>query len=548
LRNFLLIWSIESKEMKRVSHNLGLFLCCTFFGIAPSLKAQDYDIFLSRNYDYKFQSHLNKQDVSFHTSIKPLNINDIKKGTVDYEYGTPFKRFNKKAEQKPKIQLGIYPLIEISGTAVADIVDTCAYNFGIGAAGMLRVGEQLNGRIEFTGSRFQYPEYLKNEVERTLVGTDGQLWHQENTGYHSTNLNGFLDYKPGQVFNFRVGHGRNFIGEGYRSMMLSDNAGNYSYGRITADIWRFKYMVLYAHLKDVGASKSRNFQDFDNKFATVHYLSWNITKWFNLGFFESVVWPGRDTLLDRGYDPNYLNPIIFMRPVEYSTGSSDNSLLGVALNFKPKNGWTIYSQLVLDEFLLSELQADAKDFVRPDPARRSGWWANKYAIQLGVKAHNIFGVTGLGVQSEFNIARPFTYSHGNSVQNYGHLNRALAHPLGSNFYESVSFMSYQRGNSLIEGKMQFFQQGQSTDSTNFGEDVFQPYRSRNSEYGHYTGQGVSRTIAAAGVSYNYIIVPGSNLRLFADFTIRNQKWVTNRTDIFLSIGIRSSITNRYSDI
>ena len=31
----------------------------------------------------------------------------------------------KKAEQKPKIQLGIYPLIEISGTAVADIVDTC---------------------------------------------------------------------------------------------------------------------------------------------------------------------------------------------------------------------------------------------------------------------------------------------------------------------------------------------------------------------------------------------------------------------------------------
>ena len=522
-------------------------MCFTIIVLGQSLLAQDYEVFLSRNYDYKFQAHLNKQDVSFHSSIKPLNISDIKKGKVEYEWGVPFKKFN-NPEEKTKVRVGFYPLVELSGTAVSDIVDTFAFNLGVGAAAVVQAGEKFNARIEFTGSRFQYPHYLKREVERTQVGSDGQLWHQENNGYHSTNLNGFIDYRPGQVFNFRIGHGRNFIGEGYRSMMLSDNAGNYSFGLLTADIWRLKYMVLYAHLKNVGINQGRNYQKLDNKFTTVHYLSWNINKWFNLGFFESVVWPSNDTLLDRGYDPNYLNPVIFMRPVEFSTGSSDNSLLGIALNFKPKNGWTIYSQFVLDEFLLSQLQADAKDLVKSDPSRRSGWWANKYAVQLGVKAHNIFGVSGLGIQSEFNLARPFIYSHGNSLQNYGHLNRSLGHPLGSNFYESISFVSYQFGNSLIEGKLQFFQQGHSTDSTNFGEDVFQAYSSRSSEYGHYTGQGISRTISAIGVSYNYIIVPESNLRLFADFTIRNQNWISKRTDIFLSIGIRSSITNRYSDI
>ena len=548
--NFLHIWFIESKKMKRLNHSLRFFSCCLSLIFSHSAVAQNHEVFLSRNYDYKFQSYLNKQDVSFHSSIKPLNNYDIKKRKVEYEFGVPFKGFNSKEVEghKSKVQVRFFPLIEISGTAVSDVVDTFAYNMGIGAAAVVQAGEKFNARVEFTGSKFQYPDYLKREVESTSVGANGQLWHQESNGYHSTNLNGFLDYRPGEVFDFRIGHGRNFIGEGYRSMMLSDNAGNYSYGRITADIWRLKYMVLYAHLKDQGTNKGHKYQDFDNKFTTVHYLSWNINKWFNLGFFESVVWPGRDTLLDRGYDPNYLNPVIFMRPVEYSTGSSDNSLLGIALNFKPKNGWTIYSQLVLDEFLLSELQADVKDLVKPDPARISGWWANKYAFQLGVKAHNIFGVSGLGVQSEFNLVRPFTYSHGNSVQNFGHLNRSLAHPLGSNFYESISFISYQFGNSLLEVKTQFFQQGHSTDSTNFGEDIFQTYRSRSREYGHYTGQGIARTISAFGVGYNYIIVPESNLRLFADFTIRNQNWITKRTDIFLSVGIRSSITNRYSDI
>lgn len=506
------------------------------------------EIFLARNYDYKFQAYLNRQDVSLHSAIKPFTKKDLKKEPIKYQYGFPAQKLNHVENEDHRVRLGFYPLIEATGSVVSDVVDTFQTNLGIGAAGLFTAGEIVDGRVEFTASRFQVPAYLKNGVETSFITPDGQLWHQKNNGYHTTNFNGFLDFHPGSVFQFRVGHGRNFIGEGYRSMMLSDNAGNYSYGRITADIWRLKYMVLYAHLKDIGTNPSRNYQLNESKFSTIHYLSWNINKWFNLGFFESVVWPGRDTLVERGYDPNYLNPIIFMRPVEFSTGSSDNSLLGMAFNFKPTVGFMLYSQFVLDEFLFSELTADAKDILATDPGRQSGWWANKYAIQLGAKAHNIFGFEGLGVQTEVNITRPFTYSHGNSSQNYGHLNRSLAHPLGANFVESVSILSYQYENTLIEGKLQYFQQGHSTDSTNFGEDIFQPYRSRSSEYGHYTGQGRLRTVLAAGVTFNHIIVPETNLRIFGDFTIRNQKIGSSRTDIFLTVGIRSSITNRYSDI
>ncbi len=491
---------------------------------------------------------MSKQSLYNHSSIKPLTTNDIKDTSIEYEFGSPFKKLNEASGQNHKVQLGFYPIAEIAAKVISDVIDTTVFDLGIGAAGVLRVGESFNGRIEFSASRFQYPLYVESEVRRSAIGADGQLYHQYNKGYHSTNLNGFLDYKPGEVFSFRAGHGRNFIGEGYRSMMLSDNAGNYSYGRITADVWRMKYMVLYAHLKDMGNSASRNYMNLESKFATIHYLSWNITKKFNLGFFESVVWPGRDTLIDRGMDVNYLNPVIFMRPVEYSTGSSDNSLLGMSFNYKPKDNRVFYSQFVLDEFLLDELVADAKDLVKPDVARQSGWWANKYAIQLGLKTFDLFGLKGIGFQTEMNLARPFTYSHGNSKQNYGHLNRALAHPLEANFVESISFLSYSNNNSLAELKFQYYQQGLSTDSTNFGEDIFKPYQSRRSEYGNYLGQGVNRTITAIGLTYNYILVPETNLRLFGDFTIRNQKSKVTRTDIFLSVGIRSNITNRYTDI
>ena len=46
----------------------------------------------------------------------------------------------------------------------------------------------------------------------------------------------------------------------------------------------------------------------------------------------------------------YLNPIIFLRPVEYSLNSSDNALMGLNWKFKSTNNSHIYGQFVIDEF------------------------------------------------------------------------------------------------------------------------------------------------------------------------------------------------------
>lgn len=69
-----------------------------------------------------------------------------------------------------------------------------------------------------------------------------------------------------------------------------------------------------------------------------------------------------------------------------------------------------------------------------------GWWANKWALQLGVKYIDI--IPNLDAQLEFNMARPFTYTHSEDV-NYSHYNQPLAHPLGASFYEVMLNVRYQ---------------------------------------------------------------------------------------------------------
>ncbi|MBK9418874.1 MAG: hypothetical protein IPN62_16725 [Flavobacteriales bacterium] len=91
----------------------------------------------------------------------------------------------------------------------------------------------------------------------------------------------------------------------------------------------------------------------------------------NLGIFEAIVWSAGDSLYPRGFDVQYLNPVIFYRPVEFAIGSPDNALLGGALNVRAGRSTTLYLQVMLDEFLLEQVRSG------------NGWYANKQAVQGG---------------------------------------------------------------------------------------------------------------------------------------------------------------------
>jgi hypothetical protein len=348
-----------------------------------------------------------------------------------------------------------------------------------------------------------------------------------NSGHH---YEFYGTYNPNKYFEITAGRGSHFWGDGYRSLILSDNAAAYPFVRINSSFWNVKYTNLYAMHKD------DTFGERQNKYSTSHQLSWNILRNLNFSVFESVIWSGQDSLVSRGFDVNYLNPIIFYRPIEYLQGSSDNVLLGASLKYVIEEEHVFYSQFVLDEFLLSEIRA------------KRGWWANKYSLQIGYKGYNFLGIQNLSVQGEWNMARPFMYAHKTSLLNHGHEDQSLAHPLGANFQEALGRIRYQKDKWYFEAKVIYQDRGADFNSVSNGGNIFRSYTARNREYYHTIGQGEAHYVWHNELRVSYQFSFRSNLKAFVSYANRSDRSVGNVERLnLIRIGINSDLWNTYDD-
>ena len=235
---------------------------------------------------------------------------------------------------------------------------------------------------------------------------------------------------------------------------------------------------------------------YRQKYVALKYLSWNITKKLNLGLFEAAVW---DDVNDRGFDINYLNPLIFYTAIEFATGSrAGNSLIGLSGKYKHKN-FSFYSQLVFDEFRFGEMFSS------------ESWWANKFGWQLGVKYHTAFNVENLMLQAEYNVIRPYTYSHDELNYNYGHNNQPLAHLWGGNLREMIGIARYAHGRWFANAKLVFGERGLDfntpEDPYSYGGDVFRDNDDRKSDYNNKVGQGNSTDVFIGDLQVGYLINP-----------------------------------------
>ena len=81
--------------------------------------------------------------------------------------------------------------------------------------------------------------------------------------------------------------------------------------------------------------------------SATHYLSANIGGRLTVSLFESIML-GEDSM-GHVFDINYLNPVIFYRPVEYSIGYSrhGNAIIGLGMKYKLTDLSHIYGQLIL---------------------------------------------------------------------------------------------------------------------------------------------------------------------------------------------------------
>jgi hypothetical protein len=295
-------------------------------------------------------------------------------------------------------------------------------------------------------------------------------------------------------------------------------------------------MVMWAHFTDDRDPDSLG--NTRGKWAIFHYLDWNVSKRLSFGFFDNIIWYNTDDAGNaRGFDVTYLNPVIFLRPLEASNGSPDNALIGFTGKYKVTNGITFYGQFFLDEF-------QAHQFFNDNGSSR-----NKYGYQLGMRGADMFGVKGLNYLLETNNVKPYTYSERGPIINYAANDEPLAQPWGANFREVVGLLnySYKRFDFSFEGD--FGHYGLDINGLDYGKDPFEDYTNPAKLEGNYIGQGLTTNMYYAEGKVAFILNPKYNLRIELTGLYRDEVNAQfNDKTTLLTIGIASSFQQIYDDL
>jgi len=528
----------------------------------PQFKSH-LNIPFSHSYYARFDASMNQVGSNNHTASKPYTYVEVakyydltaeneklKKKTSDW-WGRKLWNENLVEIQGEDYWFVINPIVDFQvGTAsgkkqVNTFVNTRGINFSGG------LGSKLNFTTTIFESQGRFADYYNRYAESikpaggnpAIIPGIGIAKEFKTDAYDFPMAEAHLTFAPAKFVDLQLGYGRNFIGDGYRSLLESDGASPYPYFKINTNFWKIKYTNTYMWLKDVRPEVTLE-RTYATKFMANHYLSWNISNRLNIGLFESVIWTDTN---NRGFDMYFVNPIIFYRAVEFAASArTGNALLGLTYKYKWNNQVNLYGQFLLDEFSLGDIKA------------RDNSWKNKFGYQLGIKYFNAFQVDNLLLQLEYNHVRPYVYSHSDPITNYGHTNQSVGHQWGGNFEEIVAIARYHKGRLFADAKITYGVRGldfaNSGAKSNYGGTIYRDYDvERYADTGVKVGQGNKTNVFITDLQAGYLVNPMTNLKLFGSFIYRNfdpsQDTLATfkESTTWFTLGIRSDVFNWYFD-
>lgn len=405
----------------------------------------------------------------------------------------------------------------------------------------MQIGGTISPQFSFYGSlyfnRAALPSYILDNINNSGYipgqGADRSQGDLIKNWYYSSFL---LSYTPVKYINITLGKDKTFIGDGYRSMLLSDFASNYPFLKLTGTLGNVKYMTMYAYLNNP-FNPALPYGNTSHKWGYFQYLDWSVSNRISLGFFQNVMEATRGTNgTHQGFNPSLASPVVFLVPLDNIDNNPGKNVLGFTGKYKVFDGAILYGQFILNEF-------HAKDFFSGN-----GSVTNKSGYQLGFRGTNLFRVTGLNYLAEFNTARPYTYSSFDQTSNYSQDGQPLANPFGANFREWVGILNYSLGRFDFQGQLNYAYYGLDSDGLNYGQNIFKSYNTAAKQYDNYVGQGIKTDFYYAEGKIAYLVNPRYNLRLEVGAIYRDEKnSLYNNKTTMLTIGLRSSFRNIYHD-
>lgn len=574
--------------MKKRLINCFLIACC----FCLNSFSQELDLPLGRLYNQYYEKEIYAIDsVTFHTSFRPFNSEEL------FQEIYPDKNFNLTRvgiDNKFKRFINVIGYDDMlrfdeHGFIKATTIDTTIYNYNneiarnekkyvprkfyIAANPLFRMeagyellrgkvpGEKvnLNGSSDFitynmrgielkanigrkvslytafmeNQAKFPYLEGLHTRAIQAAPG-EGKTKNFKGTGFDFATAIGYISYSPNKYFNVKMGHGKHFIGDGYRSLLLSDNAFNYPYIQLTTKFWKIKYVNIFSELQANVSSEEGFDRGVDRKLANFNYVTADLTPWMEIGIFEGIIWRRTTPEGNTAFDYNFLNPIIGVRA--FQKNLDNKRIYGLNYRFSIPKNMVVYGQFAVDQLKGGFKSADLKA-----------------GFQVGYKYYEAFGVDNLNLQVEFNRVRPYTYSGEDTIINFSHYSQPLAHPLGANFTEVLGIVNYRYKRFYGEWKLGWYQQGldyidRGTAYFNSGSNIFVPQSFFGTDDVSF-GQGVNINVIKNEIRTGFILNPKINLCLEGKIQNRFYKFdndVSIQSHI-ITLGLISNLFNQYYD-
>lgn len=502
-----------------------------FFLWCGLTKAQFYNLPNDYSFSLLTEKTLAAPDSAVHNAVKPyipffskkyIHIADSHKvfkfivddPAIDIIF---YKHFLRVEPKKEKFRLYIDPILNLeAGRDLNDTLTRWLYSNtrGIIASGI--IGDKVYFETMFAESQSIFPNYIANAAKSTLIVPGQGRWKPFKTsGFDYAFSSGFVSFQALKKLNIQVGHGKQKIGNGYRSLLLSDNSFNYPYARIT-QTWfkgRVQYSNIYAVLMNlVPAAKIINPNTerlFQKKAASFQHLSINLGRRFNLGFFQGMIWQAGDDKNRQHLDWQYFNPVIYTNLISFGLANKNNILIGSEAKLKLSKSLNVYGQVMIDDLGSNDSTGQALGY------------------QAGLNYFDAFGIRNLFMQVEFNDVRGRGYmspAGSSSDQSYSHYNQNLAYTPG-NGQELIVIGDYKKSRITLNARYQY----QWVDLL-------------NGAYSH---------VSIINAKVGYLINPSYNLNISLGILYRTQNFSTfssldNRTN-YIYLGLKTSIYNLYYD-
>lgn len=424
--------------------------------------------------------------------------------------------------------LSVNPVLQLQAMK-DDASDELLYLNTRGALVRSLIARKIGFQAYVTETQEKAPVFVQDRINRfRAVPGAGLNKIFKVTGRDYFDARGSVFFNAAKYLDFQFGYDKMFLGNGYRSLFISDHSNSHLFLNMNLKVWRLNYISRVMELQPQYTRRTLGADTlFSKKYMSLHYLSINAPKWLTLGFFEGVVF-GRPNKFEFAY----LNPVMFLRVAELQIGSPDNAFIGFDAKANIAKRVQLYGQVMIDEFYTKYIR------------EKKGWWGNKWAFQGGLKYIDVAGIKNLDLQLESNYIRPFTYSHTDTVANYTHYNQPLAHPLMSNIKEYIFILRYQPAPKwYAQAKVIYWKSGIERTGENYGSNIFLDSDTRSADDGYFYGSPVAQRNLNANLWAAYEI----RENLFLEANMSTRKAAAGPNNFFASFGLRWNMQRREYD-